>query len=169
MELMEAIRTRRSIRKFTDAPVTEEMIRSLLEAAMLAPSAGNQQPWHFIVVTDRKRLDKVPEFHPYCGMIKNAQAAVVVCGAPEGIKWPDFWVQDCSAAVQNFLLAACDAGLGAVWTGLYPLEERMQGARQLFNIPEDVYPFAIIPVGWPDMDYHAVERFNPEIIHHESW
>ncbi len=169
MELFDVIRTRRSIRKFTDEPVSDEMIHKLIEAAMLAPSAGNQQSWHFIVVTDREKLDKVPEFHPYAKMIRNTSVAIVVCGAPEGLKWPDFWVQDCSAAIQNLLLAARDLGLGTVWTGVYPLEDRVIKTRELFNIPENVYPLAIIPIGWPDAEFKPMNRFKPDLIHRNTW
>ena len=169
MELLEALRTRRSIRKFTDEPVPAEMMETILGAAMLAPSAGNQQPWHFIVVTDREKLDKVPDFHLYAGMIRQAPVAIVVCGAPEGLKWPDFWVQDCSAAIQNLLLAARDLGLGTVWTGVYPLEERVIKTRELFTIPENVQPLAIVPLGWPATEFKAQDRYDQERIHYESW
>jgi nitroreductase len=169
MEVMEAIQTRRSIRKFTDTPVPTEMIDTLLKAAMLAPSAGNQQPWHFIVATDREKLDQVPDYHPYAGMIRGAHVAIVVCGAPDGTKWPDFWVQDCSAAIQNLLLAARDLGLGTVWTGVYPLEDRMTKTRELFAIPENVYPLAIIPVGWPDAEFSPKDRYDAGRVHQESW
>ncbi len=169
MELMEAIQTRRSIRKFTDKPVPKEMIETILKAAMLAPSAGNQQPWHFIVVTDREKLDKVPDFHPYAGMIRQAGVAIVVCGAPEGLKWPDFWVQDCSAAIENLLLAARDLGLGTVWTGVYPLEDRIVKTRQLFGIPENVQPLAIIPLGWPATEFKAQDRYDKARVHYENW
>lgn len=169
MEVMEAIRTRRSIRKFSDKPVPAEMIDSIIKAAMLAPSAGNQQPWHFIVATKREKLDQVPSYHPYAGMIRHAGVAIVVCGAPEGTKWPDFWVQDCSAATENLLLAARDLGLGTVWTGVYPLEDRIAKTRELFDIPENVIPLAIIPVGWPDAEFSSKDRYEPARVHQESW
>ncbi len=169
MELKEAIRTRRSIRKFTSEAVPQEMIQLILEAAMLAPSAGNQQPWHFVVVTDRQKLDAIPEFQPYAAMLREAQVAIVVCGAPEGTKWPDFWVQDCSAAVQNMLLAARGLGLGSVWTGIYPLEDRVAKMRELFGIPEMVYPFAVVPIGWPDGEFSAKDRYRAAAVHRNRW
>ena len=122
MELYEAITTRRSVRSYRDDHVADEVIERVLRAAMLAPSAGNQQPWQFIVVRDRARLDRIPSFHPYCKMIGQVGVAIIVCGDPTGKKWGDLWPQDCSAAVQNLLLAARDEGLGAVWTGVYPFE-----------------------------------------------
>lgn len=169
MELSEAIATRRSIRQFQDRPVAEAHIQALVEAAMQAPSAGNQQPWHFVVITDRTKLDAIPSFHPYSKMVLQATVAILVCGDPIGKPWPDFWVQDCSAATQNLLLAARDRGLGTVWTGVYPVEERMAGCRRLLEIPEQILPFALIPVGWPKGAFQTADRFKPELIHWEQW
>ncbi len=172
MELYEAISTRRSVRSFRDGEVPAETIEKLLGAAMLAPSASNQQPWKFIVVRDRARLDGIPSFHPYCKMISQASVAIIVCGDPTGKKWPDLWPQDCSAAVQNLLLAARDEGLGAVWTGVYPFEDRMAGCRKLFNLPDAVFPFAIVPVGYPkdpDAAFKKLDRFRPELVYWESY
>jgi len=130
MEILEAIKTRRSIRKFTDKKVSKEDINTLkvskedintlLEAAMQAPSAGNQQPWEFIVIDDRKILDVIPDFHPYSKMLKESPIAILVCGKIDATKYCGYWVQDCSAATQNILLAAHGVGLGAVWLGIYP-------------------------------------------------
>ena len=168
METIEAITTRRSVRSFLDDDVSSDLIDKLISAAMLAPSAGNQQPWHFIVIRDGARRAAVPFFHPYCKMITQAPVAILVCGDPEGKKWPDFWVQDCSAAVQNLLLAARAEGLGTVWTGVYPMEERMKGCRETFVIPEHILPFALIPIGWPkDNSFKQVDRFKPELIHRD--
>ncbi len=168
MELIEAIRTRRSIRNFRDENVSDALIEKLISAAMLAPSAGNQQSWQFIVIRDAEKRAAVPSFHPYCKMIEQAPVAILVCGDPDGKKWPDFWVQDCSAAVQNLLLAACAEGLGAVWTGVYPLEDRVKGCRATFAVPEHIIPFALIPIGWPkEHPYKSVDRFKPELIHRD--
>ena len=171
MELQQAIKTRRSIRQYSAEEITQEQLQTIINAGMLAPSAGNQQPWHYIVVKDRAKLDRIPEFHPYCKMITNAPVAIVVCGDPEGKKWADFWVQDCSAAVQNILLAATDLGIGSVWTGVYPEERRMIGCRALFEIPSQVIPFAIIPLGFPKQVEAFVEkeRFNPQLMHQERY
>ncbi len=149
--------------------VNEIMIDKIIRAAMMAPSAGNQQPWHFIVTRDREKMAKVPEFHPYASMLKIAPVAIVVCGDPNHTKWPDFWPQDCSAALQNMLLAARDLGLGTVWVGVYPLKDRMEGMRTLFAIPAAIYPFAIVPVGWPDTEFKAMDRYNDSLIHSENW
>lgn len=169
MELLEALKTRRSIRQYQNRPVPEAMISTLMEAAMLAPSAGNQQPWHFIIVTDPAKLQAIPQFHPHSKMVLQAPVAVVICGDPTGKAWPAFWVQDCSAATQNLLLAARDLGLGTVWAGIYPVEERMIGFRRLLGIPEHIFPFALVPVGWPTGDFPSADRFRPELIHKELW
>ena len=170
MDTYEALTTRRSVRSYRSGAVSDEVIERLLRAAMFAPSAGNQQPWQFIVVRDRQLLDTVPSFHPYCKMITQVEVAIVVCGDPEGKKWPDFWAQDCSAAVQNLLLAARAEGLGTVWTGVYPRQERMAQCRETFTIPERIVPFAIVPVGWPsEGSFKTVDRFRPEVIHRERF
>lgn len=171
MDIFETIATRRSIRIFADEQpvISEEIIKKLLQAAMSAPSAGNQQPWHFIVVTDRERLDAIPAFHPYCKMITGVRTAIVICGDPDGKKWPAFWPQDCSAATQNLLLAARACGLGSVWSGVYPDENRMAGCRKLFGIPEHIYPFAVVPLGTPKNDFSKIDRYNESYVHAESW
>ncbi len=169
MELLEAILTRRSVRKYLDKPVPAEMIETILRAAMAAPSAGNQQPWHFVVVTDRARLDAVPGFHPYSKMVLQAPVAILVCGDPTGKKWERNCDQDASAATQNMLLAARDLGLGTVWVGIHPEKDRIDGFRKLFGIPEHVIPFAFIPVGWPDARFEVLDRYRPELVHNETW
>ena len=172
MDVMQAINSRRSVRKFTSEPVADDLVEKLIRSAMQAPSAGNQQPWQFIVVTDRQKLDKIPSFHPYCKMVSQVSTAIVVCGDSRGIKWPDLWPQDCSAAVLNLLLAARAEELGAVWTGVYPFEERMQGCRDLFGIPQEIFPFAVIPIGYPkdkSQAFKEIDRFKPELIHREQF
>lgn len=169
MELQDAIATRRSIRKFTDQDVSDETIDTIIRAAMMAPSAGNQQPWHFLITRDREKMCQIPNFHPYATMLKNTSVAIVVCGDPNGKKWPDFWPQDCSAALQNLLLSARDLGLGSVWAGLYPLEDRMEGMRKLFDIPDTIFPFAVVPIGWPNTEFKTMERYNASLIHLEKW
>ena len=171
MDQLNWITSRRSIRKYQDKQISDELVKELLGAAMSAPSAGNQQPWHFIVVRDRKKLETIGSFHPYAKMAGNAPLAIVVCGDPEGKKWPDFWIQDCSAAIQTLLLAARTAGIGTVWTGIYPVESRMKGCRTLFSIPDHVIPLAIIPMGYPEEEdaFAPINRFRSELVHQDTF
>jgi nitroreductase len=170
MEAMKAILTRRSIRKYTRAPITQKMREKLLRAAMSAPSAGNEQPWHFVVVDDHKVLDEIPRYHAYSQMLREAPLAMVVCGdlllqKVEG-QW---WVQDCSAATQNLLIAAHAMGLGAVWLGVYPREERVDGIRKLLGLPENVMPLSIISIGYPAETKAPGDRYEPSRVHHNKW
>lgn len=166
---MNAIMTRKSIRKYKNLKVSDEIVQYLLEAAMQAPSAGNEQPWEFIVLRDKEIMNKIPDIHPYSGMLRNADVAIVVCGNLSRQVFEGYWVQDCSAATENILLAAEDKGLGAVWLGIYPLEERITGLKKLLNLPEDVIPLSIVPVGYPDENRTVQRRFKAERIHHNKW
>lgn len=171
MELLEAIHTRRSIRAFTDAPVAEADLYTVLRAAMAAPSAGNAQPWHFIVVTDRTVLDAIPDIHPHAAMVRQAPLAIVVAAELAQEKYPGFgyWTLDCSAAVENLMLAARGLGLGTVWCGIYPRPERMEGLARLVRLPEGVKAHALVVMGHPAQDFKRVDRFKPERIHRDRW
>ena len=169
MDALEAISTRRSIRKYTVEQISNEALNILLKAAMAAPSAGNQQPWHFIVIRDRAILDEIPKLHPYAQMVKEAPVAIVVCGDERSVKYQDYWPQDCAAATQNLLLAAHVCGLGAVWCGVYPTEERVRPLRELLSIPEGVFPFSLIAIGRPDEKKPPAERFDASRVHAERW
>lgn len=169
MNTLEAIRTRRSVRNFTATPIPKETIEELLRAAMSAPSAGNEQPWQFLVIDDRKLLDGITRVNPNAKMCREAQAAILVCGDTSKEKYKDFWVQDCAAAAQNILLAAHDQGLGSVWTGIYPIAERVQGFKRYLSLPENIIPFCLIPLGHPAKDPSQADRFQRERVHHNSW
>lgn len=149
MDAIDAILSRRSIRKYTADPVPENVVNQLLEAAMNAPSASNQQPWHFIVINDRGILDKIPKIHPYSNMLKEAPLAIAVCGDLQLEINKGRWIMDCSAATQNILIAAQAKGLGAVWLGVYPVEERVTGIQELLGLPEHIIPLCIVSVGYP--------------------
>lgn len=169
METMEAIHTRRSVRKYTDKKISEDLVEKILSAGMSAPSAGNQQPWHFIVIDDNKLLEEIPKVSLYAPMAKEASVAIVVCGDIQLEKYPGFWVQDCSAATQNMLLAAHALGLGAVWSGIYPLEDRVSGYRLLLGIPENIIPLSIIIMGYPLEIPKPVDRYKKERIRYNKW
>jgi len=169
METIEAINTRRSIRKYTDKPVPDETVEKILRAAMMAPSAGNQQPWHFIVVRDREILNEIPLVHPYSKMLAKAQVAIVVCGDMDLQKHEGYWIQDCSAATENLLLAAHALGLGAVWLGVYPREDRVKGISGLMGLPENIKPLSLVSIGYPGEEKPHPDRYDPSRIHHDRW
>lgn len=167
MDALEAIFTRRSIRAYTSEPVSEEDLKVILEAAMNAPSASNRQPWHFIVVDDRSKLDAIMEVHPYSDMLAQAPLAIVVCGDTKVSS--SYWQQDCSAATENILLAARALGLGTVWLGVYPREDRVKGISRLFQLPAHVKPLAVIAVGHPAEEKGRVDRWQEEKVHRNRW
>ena len=169
MEVRQAIMTRRSIRKYEDRPVPEDMVRQILEAAMMAPSAGNAQPWQFVVVDDRALLDAAAQALPYTKMAAHAPLAIAVCGDLGLEKYPGYWVQDCSAAMQNLLLAAHDLGLGAVWTGVHPIEERVADVKRLLKLPDTVIPLGFTVLGWPAQHPESKSRFREDRIHRNTF
>jgi nitroreductase len=169
MDTIEAIMTRRSIREFKDKTVPEDVVRKLLAAAMNAPSAANQQPWQFVVVTDKKLLKQVPSFSPYASASPKAAVGILVCGDLGRAKLPTLWTQDCSAATQNILLAAHSLGLGAVWTGIYGLEGRVEGFRKLIGTPENIVPFSLVLIGYPGQAVPPETRYEEARVHNNSW
>lgn len=169
MDTMQAILSRRSIRKYTPEPVSDEIIKELLKAAMSAPSAGNEQPWHFIIIKDRDTLNIIPEFHPYAKTLEQAPAAILVCGDLNLERRKGYWVQDCSAATQNILIAAQAKGLGAVWLGIYPREERVSRLQNLLGIPLHVIPFSIVALGYPAEHKPPANRYKESRLHFERW
>lgn len=166
---MDEILRRRSIRSFTDKDVGAAAVKNILRAAMAAPSAGNQQPWQFIVVTDAQGRKKVSGCSPYAKAAAEAPVAIVVCGDLSLEKHQGYWVQDCSAAVENMLLEVTSQGLGAVWLGVYPRQDRVTYLQKLFSLPEPIVPFAVIPVGYPAHELPPVDRYNEARVHYERW
>lgn len=172
MDALQAILGRRSVRKFESRPVEREILMTLLRAAMAAPSAMDMRPWAFVVVTDRGTLGSLAERLPHAAMAGEAPAAVAVCGVPSRCRPgtpPDYWVQDCSAATENLLLAAEALGLGAVWTGVHPRPERVGVVREVLGLPGDVIPLNLIPLGWPRGEFPVKDKFDPGAVHWEGW
>jgi nitroreductase len=170
VDLFEAIHTRRSIRRFDPhKPVDNADLRKILAAAMSAPSAGNAQPWHFVVVTDYDLKDRLSQVHPYVDMLRQAPVGIVVCAELALEKYPGYWVQDLSAAIQNLLLAARGLGLGTVWTGICPIQERMEAVRDILQLPSGVEPHAIVPLGWPAQDFTHQDHYKEERVHKNAW
>ncbi|MGD0088513.1 MAG: nitroreductase family protein [Planctomycetota bacterium] len=169
MNTLEAIKARRSIREYTSKPVPPEVLKELLTAAMYAPSAGNAQPWHFVVLTQREALNRAAEVHPHAQMAKEAPLAIIVCVDLDLEKYPGNWVADCSAATQNLLLAATEKGLGSVWCGIYPNEPRVEAFRKAYNLPPSVVPLSLNVIGYPAEQKPAPERFRQDRIHENRW
>ena len=169
MDALEAIHTRRSVRRYTDKQIDDETIQQLLAAAMSAPSAANEQPWEFIVIKDREMLDAIPKFSPFASMVKRAPLGILVCADTRNVIVPGFWVEDCSAATQNLLIAARALGLGAVWTGVYPMDGHVAGFTKHCQLPEGVIPLAFVVIGYPAEEPSAQDRFSKERVHSNVW
>ena len=169
--VLENIHARKSVRQFTDEPVSQEHIETMLKAAMAAPTAVNYQPWRFVVITERARLDAMAEVLPYAKMLKQAPLAIVVCGETTWFEGREntYWQQDCSAATQNILLAAEALGLGAVWTGVYPNMELARPLAEFLGLPDTVQPLCCIPIGHHDGTTQPKDKWKPENIHYNKW
>ena len=165
--ITELILARRSIRKYTNEPIIESHIKIMLEAAMAAPSASNRKPWHFIIVTDRQKLNDLATAHPYGKMLFQAPLCIAVCG--DKTISPGSWVQDCSAATENLLLAVTALDLGAVWLGVYPREERVSFVRRILNIPNSVVPLNLISIGHPAESKDPRTQYDNSRVHKQHW
>lgn len=167
---LEIILTRRSIREYTDRPVPEEVMKKILLAAMRAPFAGVEPLWHFIVIDDPGILSHIPAISPYRERSAPIPAAILICidrpSLPEDLS---LGVQSCAAATENMLLAAHALGLGAVWTTIYPYTDRMLGFANLFSIPDNVSPFALITIGYPAVQPKTEHHYNKGRVHRNRW
>ena len=162
---MNHIFTRVSIRKYQDRPVEKEKTMAILRAAMQAPSAGNQQPWEFYVVANKEKLKALSEVHPYAGMTKDAPVAIVAAYRKECIL-PDYAQIDLSIAMENLWLETDAQGLGGVWLGIAPQEERMKPVEEILNMPDTLRAFAIFPYGYPAEERTQQDRFDESRIHY---
>jgi len=170
MELLEGIKTRRSIRKFTDRSISNTDINTIIEAGMFAPSAVNCQPWHFIVIHDRNTFAEIMQVHPYAQMLETAQAAILVCGDTHLQHDQGYWIMDCTASTQNILLAAHGLGIGSVWVGIHPRESRKSAMKKIFGLPDHVKPLALVALGYPaEKVPQPSDRYKPERIHYDKW
>lgn len=165
--VLDNIATRTSIRDYEARPVEKEKIEKMLRAAMAAPTAMNKQPWHFVVVDQRNVLDALAGTNPYAKMLKKAPLAIVVCGNTDKMiegGGRDFWIQDASAATENLLLAAHAMGLGAVWTGAYPSEERCISISKVLSLSDNLIPLNMIVVGYPAEHPQPKQKFKEENV-----
>lgn len=172
-EALQNILTRSSVRIYQPgAVIPKEKVEMIMKAAMSAPSAVNRQPWQFIVVDDSALLNALADSLPYAKMAANASLAIITCGDNkkflEGID-NSLWIQDLSAVNENILLAANAIGLGGVWTCVYPHSEREDPVRKILSIPDEITPFAVIPIGVPAHTPHVMDKWDPEKIHYNKW
>lgn len=167
--MLEGILDRRSIRKFKSEPVAQGQIEQLLEAAVMAPSAQNKQPWHFIICDDKEILQKFQQIHPYSKMLDEAPLMIMVCGDTEKQAGPYFYLEDCAAATENILLAAHAMGLGSCWFGLPPESELQARVQQLFGMPEYIKPFCGVALGVPAQQPPRPERKLDGLVHKNIW
>jgi nitroreductase len=171
LDAITAIMTRHSIREYTQHPVPEDLIKILVEAGMCAPSAFNERSQEFIVINDRKILEAIYNLNPKALQIKRASVAIMVCGNQdkEKFKGQGYWQLDGSVASENILIAANAMGLGAVWTAIYPYPDRIAAVKKLLNLPEQVIPLNIIPIGYPAEQKAKENRFDQSRLHQNRW
>lgn len=167
MELKEVLLKRRSVRKFTEEPVSDEMIEELLHAAMSGPSACNKKPWEFYVVTNSQKLQELKEASMFTKI--SSKLAVVVCGNLSRalpMKMAEYWIQDCSAATENILLRVTDLGLGAVWCGIHPQKKAIEKVRRILDISESQIPLNLIFIGHPAEEPEARDQYEEKRVHY---
>lgn len=167
------IMTRTSVRQYdSERTISSDTVEILLRAAMAAPTAVNKQPWQFVVLDEREAIDSLCTYLPYAKMLEHAPLAIVTCGdltkAIEG-EGETYWIQDVSAATENLLLAAHALGLGAVWTGVYPISDRVKGVQKALGMPDSIVPLAVVPVGYPAMDQSPKDKWDSAKVHYNKY
>ncbi len=172
--VIDCIMTRASVRSYTSEPVSDSIVNKILRAGMAAPTAANQQPWHFVVVNEQSLKDSITNAFEYTKMVKGCAFAVVVCGDMDNLfegDIPDggFWVEDCSAASENMLLAAHALGLGGVWCGIYPLKDREERLRTILNLPANLTPLNVMAFGYPSQPAAPKDKWAPAKIHYNAY
>ena len=165
-ERLHFIFARRSIRAYTGEPIGEQDVRSLLEAGMSAPNASNRQPWHFVAVTEHATLQALADAHPFGKMLADASLGIAVCGDPTISDW---WVQDCTAATENILVAVSALGLGGVWLGCHGRSEREQAIKDVLGIPEHIRVLSMLSIGHPAEEKEARTQYDPDRVHQNRW
>ncbi len=167
---MDEILSRTSVREYLPDPVDPIKVEAMLRAAMQAPSAMNQQCWEFITVDDRPLLDSLSKVSPYAGMVSKAPLAFVVLGNKDIMKVPMMWEQDLGACVQNLMLEGVTQGVGTVWIGIAPLQDRMDAISEIFRLPDNMTPFCIVAAGYPmDTPVPKPSRYDPAKVHRNGF
>ncbi|MCB8994627.1 MAG: nitroreductase family protein [Bacteroidales bacterium] len=167
--MLDIIKKRRSIRKFTAEKIGQEKINAILEAAMYAPSAANKQPWYFIVIDEPSIMKKIMEVHPHSRMFETASHGILVCGDLNLQHGDGYWLADCGAATQNILLAASSLSIGSCWLGVFPRVERMKAFKELFGLSQQVEVFSLIALGYAAENKAIPERYHPEKVFMNKW
>ena len=165
--VIDNILNRKSIRSFSNKKVEHEKINLILKSAMAAPSAMNKQPWEILVVTDSKKLEQIAKDIPNASYSKASQLAIIVCGNTDISE--KFWLQDCCAMTENILLAVEGLGLGAVWCAVYPFEDKVEKVKKLFNLPENIIPLNVIPIGYSAIKEKPKQKYDSKKIHTNNW
>lgn len=171
-QAIENIMTRSSVRSYTSQSIGKDTVEMIIRAGMAAPTAVDKRPWTFVAVTDKNLRDMLSQRLPYAKMAAQAPLLIAVCGNMERAlpgKAADFWVQDCSAATENVLLAAHALGLGAVWTGVYPIPEREQAVREVLALPDSIVPLSLVCIGHPAAPVAPKDKWNPADIHYNRF
>ncbi len=172
--MIDCIMTRASVRSYTGEQINDSIVNKILRAGMAAPTAANQQPWYFVVINEQSLKDSITAAFEYTKMVENCSFAVVVCGDMDNLfkgDIPDggFWVEDCSAASENMLLAAHALGVGGVWCGIYPLKDREQRLRSILNLPSNLTPLNVMAFGYPSQQVAPKDKWDPAKIHYNSY
>ena len=166
MEVIDIIHKRRSIRKFNGKAISNEDLKTILSAGMTSPSAMNKQPWQFVVIDDDKVKQEIVKISVYAQMVTQSPLSILVCGDTKNC-FLDYWKIDCSACIQNMLLAACSLNIGSVWTGV---DDKMSAQyKQLFNLPENIEPHSLIVFGYSDIPFEKRDYYNESKIHLNKW
>ncbi len=164
---------RKSVRSYSDRPVSRAQLDTLVRAAMAAPTGRDMRPWKFVIIDDKSTMDSLARQLPYAKMLLEAQAAIVVCGDMSVVddkgNPSTNWTFDCSAATENLLLAAEAMGLGAVWTAAHPYEERLTAVTTALKLPSHIIPLNVIPIGYPKGDNKPKDKYNEENIRYNGW
>jgi nitroreductase len=169
MDAITAIKTRRSIRKFTDKAIDDTLLNTILDAGFCVPSAKNKKPWHFIIIKNKESLKKLANGNPDMAMLPDADRCVAVCGDKMQEGMPGFLFEDCAAAIQNMLIAAHGLGVGAVWCGIHTGMPAYENTIEILGLPQKVIPIALIALGYPAEEKIPIERYDISRIHHGKW
>jgi nitroreductase len=167
--MIELILSRRSIRKYTDREISKENIELILKSAMYAPSAMNLQPWHFIIFDHKEKFEKLIAVIPHAEMIRKANKCILVCGDSSKEKNESWLIQNCSASIQNILLAAHSLKIGSCWIAIHGMPEIVSNVKKEFQLPDEIIPVALISLGYPDETVVVDDRFDKTKIHYNSW